>query len=335
MQLTYDQEQQRLDALYRYDILDTPREESFDRIARLARLTMNTPITQVVLLDRDRQWVKAACGTGIAERPRRNSFCSDAIRCNQPTVIPDARGDPRYRNNPLVAGEPHLRFYCGVPLTTPDGFNIGTLCAIDTEPREVTAEQVEGLRDLARMVVDELELRRLASTDSLTGALTLRSFASEMKRSVSLTRRHKRDLGLIVFDLDDFKSVNDTLGHGAGDSVIRAVVSLCLRDMRATDIFGRTGGEEFAIALPETGLSEALRVAERLRGKIGALTFPEHSPDLRITASFGVTTLHRQDRGFEQTLERADAAMYAAKQSGCNAISVAPLRPAVMLRAVS
>jgi PleD family two-component response regulator len=256
-----DFEDQRLAALYEYDVLDTPPEESFDRITRLVKMTLGVPTSVVSLVDRDRQWFKSRQGMEASETPRNISFCTHTIQKDEPLIVPNALDDPRFSNSPLVTCENGVRLYVGVPLKTPSGFNIGALCAIDSKPGNVTPEQIHVLQDLARLVVDELELRKLAAIDSLTGAMTGRSFALEAKKELSRARRFDHSIGCIMFDLDHFKRVNDTYGHAAGDQVLRSVATICSNELRGIDIFGRVGGEEFAIVLPETTMEGATATA--------------------------------------------------------------------------
>ena len=129
-------EAERLAALYRLEILDTPAEERFDRITRIAAELFDVPISYVALLDNDRQWFKSSCGLNVSETPRDVSFCSYAINENKPLVIPDALADERFRDLPIVTGEPHIRFYAGCPLAIPKRLNVGTLCVADIKPRE-------------------------------------------------------------------------------------------------------------------------------------------------------------------------------------------------------
>ncbi|NKB47900.1 MAG: GAF domain-containing protein [Alphaproteobacteria bacterium] len=156
-------EAERLAALHRYGILDTPSEETFDRITRLAKFALDVPIVLVSLIDSNRQWFKSKQGLDTPETPRDISFCTHAIQQDAALIITDALDDPRFRENPLVTGPPYIRFYIGVPLRTPDGHNIGTLCAIDQQPRELSDDDIHILRDLAGLVMDALELRRLAA----------------------------------------------------------------------------------------------------------------------------------------------------------------------------
>ncbi len=152
-------EADRLDAVRRYAVLDTPRENAFDRITALAARVLNTPISIVSIVDADRIWFKSHYGLELEEIERESGLCASAVYNGKPWIIEDARMDPRALSNSLVAGEFGLQFYAGVPLTTHDGYNLGTLCVLDFEPRKVTEEEIMTLIDLGAMVMSELELR--------------------------------------------------------------------------------------------------------------------------------------------------------------------------------
>ncbi|HNP20075.1 MAG TPA: GAF domain-containing sensor histidine kinase [Fulvivirga sp.] len=152
-------ESERIAALKRYNILDTPPEVAFEDIVKLASYICKTPISQVSLVDNNRLFYKANLGSDMTEGPREISFCPHAILADSFLEIEDASKDDRFFDNPLVTGEHHVRYYAGMPLKSSDGFNIGTLCVLDTKPRKLTNEQKEAIKKLARKVVSELELR--------------------------------------------------------------------------------------------------------------------------------------------------------------------------------
>ena len=149
----------RLRELRRYAVLDTPLEEAFDRITRLSARLLTVPVSLVTLVDEDRQWFKSAYGWDKRETPRELSFCAHAIAFEDVMVVADATADERFSANSLVTGDPRIRAYAGAPLKSANGFNLGTLCAIDTKPRTFSRDEQEILRDLAMLVRDELELR--------------------------------------------------------------------------------------------------------------------------------------------------------------------------------
>lgn len=157
---TLTNESRRLDAVRRYDVLDTPPDGAFDRITALAARLCEVPISIISVVDTDRIWFKSHHGLDTNQTSRDLGLCASAILQDKPWIVTDASLDHRTLANPLVAGEPRLRFYLGIPLTTHDGFNLGTLCIIDREPRSATDDEIATVRDLAAIVVDELELRQ-------------------------------------------------------------------------------------------------------------------------------------------------------------------------------
>lgn len=154
-------EELRLGALHGYGILDTPREAAFDDITRIAALICEAPIAVVNLIDRDRQWFKSEIGLGVRETPLATSICAHAILQQELFVVPDTTLDARFVDNPLVTGDPHLRFYAGALLKTADGLPLGTVCVLDMKPRQLRPEQTEALQALARQTMAQLELRRM------------------------------------------------------------------------------------------------------------------------------------------------------------------------------
>jgi diguanylate cyclase (GGDEF)-like protein len=315
--LKLQDEAARLAALQRYEILDTPPEASFDRVTELVKTVMNVPICAVSLIDADRQWFKSCVGLSVRQTGRDISFCTHTIKEREPFYIPDAKLDPRFAENPLVTEDPFIRSYLGVPLSTPDGYNVGSLCAIDVVPRSYSAAQIEILKSFAALIVDELELRRIAQTDHLTGAATRRGFTLELEKTLSRFRRSGHCAALLLLDIDYFKRVNDTWGHPTGDVVLRAVAEELSGKLRVSDTLGRLGGEEFGILLQDIGIDRVFEISDRLRAHVESLVI-EHEPPVRVTASFGVAVLTAQTDSIRQWLALADEALYEAKRGGRN-----------------
>jgi diguanylate cyclase (GGDEF)-like protein len=307
----------RLTALAQYDILDTAPEQPLERLVSLVQGVLGVPMAAITFIDENRQWFKAKRGLGGCETSREDAFCTHTIRSRDPMIVGDASQDLRFCNNPFVIGEPHVASYLGIPLITRDGFALGALCAMDTVPRLFSQTQVRVMTDLAGLVCDWLEMRHIAECDFLTGALTRRAMLAEMERELSRARRYARPSALALCDIDRFKSVNDNYGHAFGDEVLKTIGRVCLDTLRAEDRFGRIGGEEFVLLLPETGPAEAVTIVERLRREIAALRF-DAQPHVQITASFGIAALADACAEPSHWLALADIELYRAKQAGRN-----------------
>jgi GAF domain-containing protein len=184
-----ESEAARRQALESYQLLDTAPDEDLDRLTRLAAEICGTPIAAVSLIDTHRQWFKARVGLDAPETPRDVAFCAHTIRQDIPMVVRDAQTDARFVDNPLVTGAPHIRFYAGVPLRDPDGHNLGSLCVIDRQPRELSPEKMKVLEALARQAMTLFELRRVAgklaaalrTVDELSGLLPICAYCREVK----------------------------------------------------------------------------------------------------------------------------------------------------------
>lgn len=181
-----EQEQRRLAALRKYDILDTPPDGCFDRVTAIAAQLFSAPIAIVSLVDRDRIWFKSHHGLDVQQIDRGPGLCASAILQDRPYILNDAREDVRALSNPLVAGEFGLRFYAAAPLRTRDGFNLGTLCVIDHEPREVLPQQVDQLEQLAAIVMDQMELR-------LEARRAVAEVTEVTQRSTEMSRRREEE----------------------------------------------------------------------------------------------------------------------------------------------
>lgn len=254
---TPENEERRLKSLYITGLLDTRDDERFERLTRLARKVFQVPVALISLVDRERQWLLACQGVGIRETPRSISFCGHAILQEGPFIIHDAAADERFHDNPLVTGEPHIRFYAGHPVSLPDGTVAGTLCLIHTSPRAFTNDDIASLRDLACIVEDEFRAISLAMTDSLTGIPNRRGFYRAGETLFRKMNQHDATFSLIYFDLDKFKPVNDLWGHAEGDEVLRVFAAFLHQHLKPGEITGRLGGDEFAAIIRRNGNTES------------------------------------------------------------------------------
>jgi GAF domain-containing protein len=198
-------ESERLAALRSYRVLDTPPEPEFDDLVQLAARACQTPVALISLIDERRQWFKAQVGLGVRQTPLDRSICLSAMLLPGLTIVPDLTEDPRFVGNPLVTGEPHLRFYAGAVLRTPDGVPLGALCVLDHMPRDITQEQASTLTMLARQVMSQLELRRaIAERDDVLEAnrtfeqrqsLLVRELHHRVKNTLPLSRHSSEPRG--------------------------------------------------------------------------------------------------------------------------------------------
>jgi diguanylate cyclase (GGDEF)-like protein len=304
-----ENESQRLQSLRALNILDTPPDERFDRLTRVARRLFDTPIALMSLVDADRQWFKSRPGLDFPETPRDHSFCAHAILDEGAFIVPDALMDQRFRENPLVRTFPEIRFYAGYPVRAPDGSALGTLCVIDHEPREVEEGDVDALRDLAGMAEQELKSLTLATSDDLTGLTNRRGFEGIASYTLALCHRVGRPATVLYFDLDDFKSVNDSRGHAAGDRVLQDFAGHLLSTFRDSDVVARLGGDEFCVLLSGATTRDLPRPLALLRNR------RNRSGEAIAPFSVGAVSYDaKRHDDVAQLLEEADQEMYRRKR---------------------
>jgi len=302
----------RLISLHSLRILDTPSEDRFDRITRMAQRVFGVKTCLISLVDSDRQWFKSRQGLDACETSREISFCGHAILSEEVFVVRDASQDDRFNDNPLVTGDPDIRFYAGCPIHGPDGYRIGTLCLIDPGPREFSDSDTETLKDFAAMVDDEINVASQVTVDELTKVANRRGFHLVAGHMLSLCRRTGTAADLAFFDLDGFKAVNDELGHAAGDEILKYFAGLLIKCFRSADVIARLGGDEFVVLMADSN-DAAMSALDRLEELAGTT---DCSIRRRLAWSVGVVKLDvdRHDT-IEQLLADADGLMYEDKVS--------------------
>lgn len=332
-------EQQRLAAVRLYDILDTPPDKTFERLAKLAARFFNTPISLISIVDRDRIWFKSHYGLDIQQIDRALGLCASAILQNDVYTVTDAQNDPRTLANPLVVGEFGLRFYAAAPLQTTEGFNLGTICVIDFSPREVTNAEKETLKDLAAIVMAEMELRlsaratvvyevnqrlqvlkekeqaeQVTNTDVLTGLQNRRAFDTKLEWQALHISEHGGDAAVAIIDLDGLKTVNDTMGSAQGDLVIKSFASALQAGFRQEDTIYRFGSDEFAIILPRRRIEDFESLKHSIQQRLeSAITQTRQLVLARVGASVGMATLSEVDGWQQEVVRLAAARMYVQK----------------------
>jgi diguanylate cyclase (GGDEF)-like protein len=316
----------------------------------LASEICRAPIAAVSLIDANRQWFKSKVGLMVSETSRDVAFCAHTILTPDLLIVPDARDDKRFADNPLVTGEPGIRFYAGAPLLTPGGDALGSLCVIDHVQRELSAAQANSLRALSRQVMAHLELRRhvglreqyakqleqyqerlmdanallLAQsiTDDVTGFHNTRYLHQFLDECLDQGANGTKKLSLVFFDMDHFKSVVDTHGHLIGAKVLQKVATVVHQQLGEKDRIIRYGGDEFVVILPGQSRAQALAKAERMRQSIGAAEFlQDEGVAIRVTASFGVATYPEDASDKKHLLMEADRHLFQSKKDGKNRVT--------------
>lgn len=349
-----DEETRRLQILESYHVVDTAPEPTFDDIVGMASLMCGTPIALVSLITEDRQWFKARVGLDVSQTPRDQAFCAHAIgNPSQIMEVQDASKDPRFMHNPLVVGEPFIRFYAGMPLLTPSGAALGTVCVIDRVPRQLTPAMALGLQALARQAGELLALRRANSDletlnqsvmemqleleqhqikledenaslakgnpiDPVTGLNNQHAFERLLKQELLRMERSRSRLAVVVGEIDHFDAFARDFGAVAADDALRRVAKAFKALARAYDTLGCMQSRRFTALLPGTEDAELEGFAERFRRAVALL--PPIGRGLRV--SLGVSFARPADAPLN-IMQRATSALDHATQLGGNQVVVA------------
>lgn len=334
----HPEEARRQAELASLNILDTPIEERFERITRAARQVLKMPVAAVSLVDEKRQWFKSVQGLEACETARDISFCAHALNAADLFVVPDARLDERFADNPMVEGEPWIRFYAGCPLKGPGGLPMGTLCVADHQPRTFSAKREEQLRGLARAAEAELAARipsevqrRLAeecrennvdALDTLTQVWGRAAILEILNREFARARRKGTGLGAIIVNLDD-AAVNEACNLGAGPDIVRRAARRLVRSARAQDAIGRFGGAEFLGVVATQDRAELAAIAQGMRSRIARTPVKSANGKVAVTASLGAAwTPAGTLREPGALLDAATSALCAAQRRGGNRVEV-------------
>ena len=332
-------EEARLEELRSYCVLDTEANPKFDDISELTRFLAGTEIGIVSLVDSNRQWFKSCVGAALGqqETPRDISFCGHTILQRDPLIIPDAREDPRFADNPLVVGEPFLRFYAGFPLITANGFVVGSLCAISRQPHQLNEDQINGIKRLAKLTVQQLEYLRestLLATQKGGEVDQLRSISSE--RLSSLDRLINRDQMVqmldLMFDMEleseftvmrcrfqDYERVNSTLGGIVAEEYINEAARRVLASIPRSASVARFSDAELIVLLPFfVEPNEVRKVAERILAFANNI-YRSGKHSLSMALSIGIATNHQNYDSSEAILADTSMAVRMASRFSGNA----------------
>ena len=317
-----ENEDSRLDTLLALKVLDTPPEERFDRLTRMAKQLFDVPIAVVSLVDKDRQWFKSCVGLDVSETPRNISFCGHAILSDELFIIPDTFQDERFADNPLVFNEPKIRFYAGCPLKSLNGHNLGTFCIIDNKPKNLDKDEIASFKDLAFMAERELSIVHMATVDELTKVLNRRGFIMMAQHSLNFCKRHEFPASLVYLDLNNFKPINDKFGHAEGDRALITFTNQLKDAFRESDIFARLGGDEFVALLSNTKIDQAKEVVLRFQNNLEKFNRKDNC-GYKIEFSYGVVEYNpNTHQSIKDLLADGDSLMYKQKKQRNNVSSL-------------
>lgn len=343
-------EAKRLAALYATELYGTAPEEAFDRITRLAAKLLGVPTALISLVGSDTQWFKSRCGFVAQTTSRDISFCGHAILSDQPLVIEDATRDERFADNPIVIGEPHIRFYAGVQLYSVERAKLGTLCVLDTRPRTLNQEELEELHELARMVEELIYHRQLARAaqelheqllhnaacapassataaaagqvkyllthDALTGLANRQALLRNIGDSIAAWQAEGAGAVVACLNLDRFKQLNEVLGHAVGDTALVTVTRALQSHLREGDMLARAGNDEFVMLLNDPdGEERLLARLGQLMSEVNGHAYGAHD-DISLTCSVGFACYPEDGQDADTLLNNAVTAMRHAKDQG-------------------
>jgi diguanylate cyclase (GGDEF)-like protein len=317
-----DNESLRLRAVHSYDILDTLPEVDFDTLTRVAAHAFNAPAAVIGLMDTDRLWFKSQLGLGVQQLDRQIAFCAHAVmRPDELFIVEDLQSDSRFQSNPLVSQAPHLRFYAGAPLVDRHGYALGTIAVVDTQPRKFTDAQRTLLRDLSLLVLIALDNRQrmnllghLAMTDYLTGLANRAQFERTLNSELAHSRRTGEPFTVLYMDLDNFKQINDTLGHAAGDEVLCEAATRMKSLVRTEDILARLSGDEFGILMRQSLEDPPESLSRRIVDVVAKPIKLSTGTSVNIGISIGFATYSDSIDSMAELLAKADHALYEVKR---------------------
>ncbi len=330
-------EQQKSEIFQRYRILRGDHAHDAVCLADTIAMALGVPYVYVALYKRYRE--KYYCAHGLSGHPAEDvdTYFARVHLSQKSFYVHNVCTEEYFTAGVEELDLPHFKSIAGIPLADPQGKKFGTLCVAHTEAHEFSARDrrlLDGfarvvsndicvrsaahyaVEDLVQLEKDKCDLFELATLDPLTQALNRRSFEKFANREFARFQRESTRLGVLMLDIDHFKSVNDTHGHAVGDLVIAKLVSVITKSLRVEDLVGRLGGEEFAVVLVETDGANAEAVANRIRNEIKQVEFPGSTGPFSITISIGVSEPVPYDQDIACALNRADEALYIAKQTG-------------------
>jgi diguanylate cyclase (GGDEF)-like protein len=310
-------EARRLLALRSHAVLDGEPEPEFEALARLASAALSAPVALVGLIDSERVWFKARVGFGMPQLGLQEPLCAHILaQPGRGLTVPDLSKDPRFARSALVTGSPHLRSGACVPIVDPAGQVLGSLAVLDTVPRGFGAPQMQQLKDLSILAMTALlarrraiDLQRLAMTDPLTGIANRAQFDKAISAELNHAMRTGEPFTVLTLDLDDFRTLNDRLGHAAGDEVLCTVAHRLTVLVRQGDLLARMDGDEFGILMRHGSALSAGVLRERILESIGQPLTLSGGETLQLGVSVGMAAYTDETESVPELLAQASTAL--------------------------
>jgi diguanylate cyclase (GGDEF)-like protein len=315
------------------ELVQTPLEERFNRLARMTQRALGTRVAAISFLDSDGEWFKAVTGWNVTRLPPDRSLAASLVTGGDTVAVPDTLQDERVQYHPLVEGSPRFRFCAMQPLVDRFENTIGSVAVYDTEPRAVTADMLEAIRDAGELAQRELLVhnmggiqrkllekldssRREALLDELTRLWNRRGGLLLLEQALEGVRNGDEALGVCVVDIDDFKLINDQFGHAMGDVVLRNIAAAIVSAVRPSDIACRLAGDEFLLVVPNVDSDQLSGIMDRVRVRVQALIIRARAASVRVTVSVGGALASQgYEGGADDLVHAADEAMYETKRS--------------------
>ncbi|MEP1217412.1 MAG: sensor domain-containing phosphodiesterase [Marinobacter sp.] len=323
-------EEERLEELYGLRLLDTASELRFDRYTSLVANVFGFPIVLITLLDRDRQWFKSRVGWNISECPRDISFCGHAINQDSLLVVPDALDDPRFAGNPLVTGDPYIRFYAGAAVRGPRGHALGTLCVLDHYPRYFDEEYRIRLRQFADLIENEIahtadlltlkgSIERSAYYDPLTQLPNRHLMLDRLGQLLQLAAMESLQVAVLLFNVTGLRLINQSLGIQGGNELLQQLAERLRENCPKGGSVARLQGDELAMVFPVHSESQRKEVTHRIHAELErpySCLGNEHFLRVRI----GGSLFPDQGDTPEALIEQASAAIRVSPESAAEPV---------------
>lgn len=337
-------EEQKSEIMQRYQILYDDHAVSAKSFADSVALALDTPFVMAALTNRYRTWYHCAHGLGAYPEEDLQTYFARMHLAQSRFEVADMSQEEFFLSHTDGLKMPKFQSLAGVPLTDPNGKRFGTLCIGDRKKRQLSETELNilssfgklisndicvksaaryAIRDLIELEHEKCDLFELATIDPLTKALNRRAFMRFSERELARFKRDNGRLSTLMLDIDHFKQVNDVHGHATGDKVLSKMVAIASNVLRQEDLIGRLGGEEFAIVLVDSDAMSAAKVADRIRQAIKQVKFPSETGPFNVSVSIGVAEPLFNEASINESLERADAALYNAKRNGRDRVEIA------------